>query len=745
MGMVTDSRHRVTVVSGLRWQMLSRLLLLLALSGAAALTCETVWLRRLALATGSAGVAATLTLTVYMAGLGIGGVLGGRVRWRRPPSGYGILELLAAAWALAFPLLLRACEPIALSVSGLGGAALVAVLLLLPPALLHGATLPAAAASLDDPADAAGLYAANTAGAVLGTLLAAFLFMPTVGVRGTELIAAGLGAAAGVGALASRPASWQPTALPGDTQARWMPAGVLLAAALAGGGAMALEVVWSRLAALLIGGSVYGMAVVLAVFLSGVSLGAAWGRRAGPRVLRPALAALGLLAVAGTAAWRLLPHGLAAIWSVAPDSLLPAGALLLAVAMAGAPVASGAVFSACVQADRRLSPEQAAGQVLGANTIGSVIGVSFAGLWGMPALGIRGVVLLIGTLCVLSAALLPLPGSQRRRWWAAPAALLALVVLTPRWQPELYAVGLYNRIGEFVDFSPRAVESFARDGWALRYYIDGRTASVAVGQSTRTDNRWLSLNGKVDASTGADMATQQLSGSLPVSILTRRGQDVDDALVVGLASGVTAAEVLRAGAAHVTVIELEPAVLTASAHFAHVNGDLLNDPRATVLVEDARAVLARPGPPLPLIISEPSNPWLTGVSNLFTLEYWQSARRRLAPGGLFCQWVQLYALPPDAFRSLIRTFLTVFPDTWLYETIPGADAILIGTTDGVPPPDGLVLQPVLTPQQLRALAGSARINTDDHPWIEFEAPRWLNRSTGAANRALIERAADGTR
>lgn len=725
--------------------MLPRLMLLLALSGAAALTCETVWLRRLSLATGSAGVAATLTLAVYMAGLGIGGLLGGRVRWRRPPAGYGILELLAAAWTVAFPLLLRLCEPLVLTLDGLWGPALVSILLLLPPALLHGATLPAAAAALQHPREVGSLYAANTAGAVSGALLAAFLFMPAAGIRGTELIAAGLGALAGLTALLSSPRSWERQAPTSPaSEVRWVPAGVLVAAALAGGAAMALEVVWARLAALLIGGSVYGMAIVLAVFLAGVSLGAAWGQRAGAAVLRPALAALGLLAVAGTVAWRLLPHGLATLWSVAPDSLLLSGALLLALAMAGAPIASGVVFAACLHAPG-MTPTRAAGQVLGANTCGAVFGVVIAGLWGMPALGIRGLVLVIGLLCVLSAALLPLPQpmpSHRRRWLPT-AAVLALAVLAPRWQPELYAVGLYNRIGEFVDFSPRAIEAFARDGWELLYYTDGRTASVAIGQSSRTSNRWLSLNGKVDASTGADMATQQLSGSLPVSMHQSLYGTVDDALVVGLASGVTAAEVLHTGAERVTVIELEPAVIEASRFFSDVNRGLLDDPRATVLVDDARAVLARPGPTYPIIISEPSNPWLTGVSNLFTLEYWQAGRQRLRPQGIFCQWVQLYALPPEGLRSLVRTFLQVFPNTWLYETIPGADALLIGMTDpsNAPPVLGDGRQPTLTPSQLHVLARTAPINTDDRPWIEFEAPRWLNRSTGALNQGLIEAAA----
>ena len=184
--------------------MLRSLLPLLALSGAAALTCEMVWLRRLTLATGSAGIATTLILALYMAGLGIGGVWAGRRTWRSAPGEYGALELLAAGWTLLFPALLGIVAPLALPIAGLPGHLLLASLLLLPPALLHGATLPAISAAVDTPRQAAALYAVNTAGAVLGTLAAAFLWMPLLGVRGTELIAAAGSALAGLGALRLR-------------------------------------------------------------------------------------------------------------------------------------------------------------------------------------------------------------------------------------------------------------------------------------------------------------------------------------------------------------------------------------------------------------------------------------------------------------------------------------------------------------------------------------------------------------
>ncbi len=708
--------------------MLPQLTTLLALSGAAALTCEMVWLRRLTLATGSAGVATTLILALYMAGLGLGGVWAGRRTWHRAPGEYGVLELLAAGWAVLFPTLLAVIAPRTLPIEGLTGHLLLAAALLLPPALLHGATLPAVCAAVTTQRQTAGLYAINTAGAVLGTLAAAFVWMPLLGVRGTELVAASCSGLAGLGALLlARQQRWTDHVPQPPTGG--VPGRVLLAAAVAGGGAMALEASWSRLAALLLGGSVYAMAIVLAVFLAGVALGAELGRRWGAAALAPALAALGLLAVCGTAAWRALPHGLALAWSLTgPSGQLASGAVLLAVAMAGAPVASGVVFSACLQSAPGCTPQRAAGQVLGANTLGGVLGAAGAGLVLMPALGIRGVVLLVATLAVLTAAILP--GSRRARL-APVLALTLLSALTPRWDPALYAVGLYNRLGEFVDLSPRAIETFAHDGWTMRYYRDGITASVAVGESTRTGNRWLSINGKVDASTGADMPTQQLSGQLPLAVA---GPGDRPTLVVGLASGVTAGEALASGADPLTVIELEPSVVTASRLFDHVSGAVLDDHRVTLIEGDARAHLLRPGPDYAVIISEPSNPWITGVSNLFTLQYWQIARSRLRPDGVFCQWVQLYALPPRALRSLVRTFLTVFPQAWLFETIPGADALLIAAPAL---PDGLPIQPTLGPEQLHRLAGRAPINTDDRPWIEFEAPKWLNRPTGALNRELL--------
>ncbi len=722
---------------------------LLAISGAAALTCEVIWMRRLALALGSTGIALTLTLAIYMGGMGLGGIWAGSRRWRRPPLGYGLLELGVACWALAFPWLLGWLGP-----QGLGASApWAAALLLLPPAFLLGATLPAVAACLAGGSQVAGLYAVNTAGAVVGVLLGPALLLPALGLRGTELAAAGGAALAGLAALGLvwRWRGSQRGAVPAEARsapgAGVAPRAVLLAAATAGGAAMALEVVWTRLTALLVGGSVYAMAAVLAVFLAAVALGAALGRHGVERLGWPAtrclsggLLAMGLLAVGGTLFYPWLPHGLAVAWSsFGEGSLLPAGTVLLVLAMGGAPVASGVVFSAalCLVAG---SATRAAGSVLAANTLGGVLGAVLAGLVGLPLLGIQGVVGLAGLLAVLVGAATPLPpGRPLLGRLAAPAALVLALGLLPRWDGPLYAVGLYNRVSEFADLSPRAVDRFAHQGWELLFYEDGRSATVAVGQSQRSGNRWLSINGKVDASTGRDMVTQEVSGWLPVRVAAAAaGRPSGSALVVGLASGVTAGKALEEGVDALTIVELEAAVVRASRYFDQVNGAVLDDPRTELVVGDARAWLARPGPLYDVIISEPSNPWITGVSNLFTREYWQLARARLHDEGVFCQWVQLYALPPEALRSLVASYLDVFPQTWLFETLPGADALLLSAPAL---PAELPLRPTLGPAQLRAFSAQARRNTDQRPWVEFEAPRWLHRPTGELNRAQLEAAA----
>lgn len=717
-------------------------MLLLALSGAASLSYEVVWLRRLGLLLGGTQIAAAVTLAAFMGGLALGGWVSdrlGRGDGAHALRTYAVLELIAALWAVVFPVGFGLAAWVAPQVQGSGF--LSAVLLLLPPATALGATWPLLARTLPN-RGAAGLYAANTTGALLGVLLATFVLLPGLGVRGTELTAALLGVLAAW--MAWRAAKWGPREVvvqrsedAPEPVADLPTFGVLaMAAAAAGCGAMGLELVWMRLSGVALGSSVQMVGVVLSTFLGAVAVGAWIGRRF-PRDpvggLGQTLVAMGLLALGGAVLWGQLPFAVAWTYSVVgPEGMLFGSALLAGLAMFGAPVASGMAWSLSVRCLGDRLPTEA-GRLYSANTLGSILGSLAGGLLVVPLLEMTGAVAFFAALPTLAGAVV-----LKRAWVVLPA--VALFTIVPAWDAQLFAVGVHLRVSDFADPSRQAVDDFARDGWELLYYDQGATAAVAVGRSTRTGNVWLSVNGKVDASTGDDMPTQELSGILPV----RMAERAEQVLVVGLASGVTAGRVLaEPGVEHLTIVEIEPSIVRASQYFDHVNGRPLDDARTQLLIDDARAVLQRPGPMFDVMISEPSNPWITGVSNLFTQEYWTMARSRLAPDGVFCQWVQLYGMGPDELKGLVRTFSSVFPDAYLFEPIEGSDLLLVG---GAPQMvEDLPIAPVLSPKQVRALGGTGWLNTDDRPRVEFRAPRYLHYETSGPNSALIDEAALQTR
>jgi spermidine synthase len=706
---------------------LHRWTLLLCLSGAVGLAYELVWLRRLGLVLGGSSVAGAFTVGAFLAGLGLGAAAVQRVRpSATTPTRYATLEAAAAAWALAFPAGYALLTLTSVHLPWLRW--LVAGALLLPPAAALGATWPLLSAHLDA-RGAARLYVANTVGAVTGVLLTTFVALPHLGVRGTELAAAACGLL--VAALATR--TPLPSA-PAVAVAPPAPRPLLWAIAAASGAtALGLEMVWFRLAAVAFGATVQTIGGVLACFLLAVAAGAEVGRRwPGPpeRALPHALTATALTALVGALAWSQLPFLYAAAWRLlGADGLLPASLLLALLAMGGAPVASGAAF---VLAVRSLGPApgRAAGPLYAANTLGCIAGAWVGGLWALPALQLTGSLVAFASLSALAAC------AWSRRPWPL-LVTVALGALLPAWDARLFAVGVHLRISDFADPSRAAVQRFVDEGWELLSYEQGATAAVAVGRSLRTGNVWLSVNGKVDASTGDDMPTQELSATLPLAFAPERPLHL---MVVGLASGVTAGRALDDPRVRsLTLLELEPAMVRASHAFDHVNGRPLDDPRTHLALDDARAWLARGTEPLDLVISEPSNPWISGVSNLFTLEYWRLARGRLAPDGVFCQWVQLYGMGPSQLLGLLRTFDTAFDDVWVFETVPGADLVLVGVPAGTERPEELSRVPLLTPDEVRCLTGRGEtwLNTDDRPRVEWEAPAWLHYATAADNRAQL--------
>ncbi len=300
--------------------------------------------------------------------------------------------------------------------------------------------------------------------------------------------------------------------------------------------------------------------------------------------------------------------------------------------------------------------------------------------------------------------------------------------------------------------------------WDTLWSREGRTATVGVLRTVEGE-LYLRINGKTDAGTGPDMATQVLLGQLPALAHPHPRS----AMVVGLASGVSAAAAASHGLDRVDVLEISPEVVEASRFFEGVNGKILSRPGVRVILEDGRRHMEHARETYDLIVSEPSNPWIAGVSNLFTVEYFRACRERLSPDGVLCVWLQAYSIPEADFRMVVRTVRSVFPGLTVWECAAGQDYILLAPRDdgadlvarvaarGLPPgapAESLAAAGIRGPGAILGLlfagregpgriAGEGPLHTDDRLQLEFDTPRCL---FGKASLASVSREAlDGMR
>jgi spermidine synthase/Tfp pilus assembly protein PilF len=292
----------------------------------------------------------------------------------------------------------------------------------------------------------------------------------------------------------------------------------------------------------------------------------------------------------------------------------------------------------------------------------------------------------------------------------------------------------------------------------LLYYREGLTATISVHRSAGSNYLYEKTNGKVDASFG-DTPTQLMVGYLPMLL----NPEAKRVLVIGMGSGMTAKAAAAFPVQRLDVAEIEPAVIEGARFFAEKNGRIHDDPRVHFIHADGRNYLLAVRDRYDVIISEPSNPWIAGIGNLFTREYYQEALSKLAEGGVFGQWMQTYGMAPEDLRMVYRTFADVFPDVSLW-AVNDSDMLLIGTAR----PQRLRradLQAVfaarpIARQDLRELgfmegysvmamylmprtallnmAGDAEYNLDDFPRLEFLAPRNLGRETSTLNARLTQ-------
>ena len=771
---------------------------LFLVSGATSLIYETLWSRQLHLVFGTSQLAVATVLAAFMAGLAAGGLIAARAadRVARPLLVYAGLEAFIGLYALVFPALVRAFEPLYLSfhrATDPGPLAASAFhfallgLLLLPPTTAMGATLPLLARFATRAAGEAGaqvgrLYGANTLGAVVGTGLAGFVLLPGIGLHATTVGAATanalLAATAGWFGLQAAPLDRAPVAA---TRARPREAPLWLLAALAGFASLLYEVAWFRVLVLTLGGSAYAFTLMLLAFLIGIGVGGLAGGGAADRAFarggraRVLVGLAGLQVAVGALAWGTmyaygeLPFAITGIYDAVGEytGALWAAELALSLAVTLPPtLCMGAAFPFLVRAAVDADGDAAAlggpvGRLYGANTVGAIGGAAIGGFFLLPWLHVTGSVLLAVTVNLAAAALaFALARGRTGGIFAVGAAVVATAVVhvrPPPWDPLLMTSGMYKYAAELSDRSRAGVIEYAIEPYNLRFYDEGLSSVVTVAQAKDTGNIWLANNGKVEASTTVDMPTQLLVAHLPFAF----HDDPARVLVIGLASGITAGAVVQHQApATIDLVELEPAIVAASHIFDDYNNRPLEDPRLKLHLNDGRNHLTlAPEGTYDLVVAEPSNPWLSGVSNLFTREFFELGASRLAPGGVWSQWVQMYGMGNEDLRSLLGTFASVFPHVRLFSTIQDGDLVLVGSfsplaMDGAAITRRLWADPgvarqlaqldvhrfedLLTFYQLdRArileVAADAGLNTDDNMRIEYSAPLHLYSSTAEEN------------
>jgi len=738
---------------------------LFTLSGAAALIYQVLWVRELGLLFGSTAQAAALTIAIFFAGIALGGWLFGRWagRMQRPLRAFGLVEIGVAATALGHFLVTDAYVSLYPTLYALVGGvpvletalkAGVAATILLPSAILMGGTLPLMGqhvirARADLGRMGALLYALNTAGGAMGALAAGFFLPMWLGFSGAYLLAVGFDLFVGLAALMLARRALPVRATPAPAHAP-IPARLWAIAFASGFATLAVEVIWTRAFAQVLQNSVYTYALVLTVFLLALSLGAALANVLGRLPLRPEGVLTGLLLASG-AVIAATPHlfhhltdGLAYLGGRADFAgyVWEVGRVAVLVMLI-----PGTILGAVLPYLLRLmqggaAPGAVLGRLIAVNTTGAILGALAGGFLILPMAGAWKGLWLLGAVYALLVLALWRPGDG----WAARitrfAALAGAVVLLAG-QPGLQATRLNT-------------------GETLLAFREGPSAHVAVVQ--RGEARFLRVNNFYTLGGSGALVPERNQTMIP--LLTHPAPR--DVFFLGMGTGISAGAALFANPGRITVCELLPDVVTfARDWFApYVNG-LFDDPRVTIHPEDGRQCLARSPATYDMIIADLFTPWRAGVGNVYTVEHYRLAASRLNPGGAYVQWMPLYQVSEGEFAIIANTMAQVFPELtlWRGDLYDERSIVaLVGRNDATPLDPGTLAgqwramtgdtapDHVLSDRALKFYAGNAAsglfadapVNTDNHPLIEYHAPRthraviagWAHWLTGARRDRL---------
>lgn len=669
--------------------------LFLILSGIATLTYQVVWVQLLSLSVGSTSASVSTVLAAFFLGMGLGSLLAERLtrRFGDHLRAYVVLEIVIGAAGLALlPVLLSLDEIMAMVPVWLGTSLVfklcVSLALLVVPTMAMGATFPVMASLLirEDArlGDRLGmLYALNTAGAVLGAALSGFVLIPNLGMHGAVFVAVGLNAVVVVLGWQRRNRSFSVpsgSSAPASTRAAHGSVRVAALVVLAGTGfvSIAAEVAYTKALAIFLGGTTYGFATILSVFLLGIA-GGSWAIKSRlDGIERPAAwLAVGLLVLGASLLFTrtgfvALPWAHASTGGATPSSahdalrvLVVLGVLLPATFMFGA-LFPLSLRLYCGHAGALRSDVGAAYAV---NTLASIAGALVGGFVLIPSLGTERTLwwLAIGVLALPTALVPQLTARMRTVSAGVAATLVAVALVLPGLDYRVLITAVLDdpkNPGEFL---------FLEEGKAGVISVVGfRDNYVAI------QNNGLRESARRIGDLAHGPAIEKLLALLPYLL----HDDPESAFCVGFGGGVTARALTQTELEHIRVVELEPAVVRG---IQSVLGELdsLRDPRVELTFNDARNTLLVEDRRYDLIVSQPSHPWVAGSGKLFTREFAALVRKQLEPGGVFCQWCNIVRMDTATLCSIMKAFFLEFEHGFVCLNLMTGDVLLVGSTSPV--------------------------------------------------------------
>lgn len=770
------------------------------LSGMCGLIYQVLWTKMLGLIFGHTSLAISTVITAFLAGLALGSFILGRISdkpgnffenlgkkggpWQI--TSYCILEITIGIFCFLSPYFFKIVEVIYLQCASLPPVSMnilrfiLCAGVMLIPTMAMGATLPLISKFLISANKEVGeklgfIYSINTAGSVLGTFLAGFVLIPNIGVSTTLYCAAIINVGIGLFLISyskgmdytdekeresSDKKELEPTKAPPKKDKILTVFSIVFA--MSGFASLVYELAWNRSLALALGSSTYAFSAMLTTFLFGTALGSfIFSKMSKKKEFTFLSFAIIQVSIGITSALTVLLLGnLPVIFgSVLPfikhsynlvvivDFLICFCAMILPTIFIGIsfPLA-GKLYTNKIE-----SLGKSIGDIYAINTIGSVSGSFLAGFVLMPSIGAQNTIILAVCFNLIGALTLIMivAGNVRTKAIFASIIFIAITGLfcMPKWDNRVMTSGVF-RGAQYTVSNAKSQE--------ILFYKDGISSTVAVLRETVSKGLTVNVNGKSDASTGADMATQIMLGYLPIFY----HQNPKIAFNLGLGSGVTVGAVLDSPSIEkVDCVEIEPTMKEAAAFFKDYNHNALEDPRFKFHVADGRNFLLSSKENYDIIISEPSNPWLSGVASCFAKEYFELCKSKLNDGGIACFWLQLYSIAPEDVKMILATISQVFPEIEIWVSNIKSDCIIICSEkplsfkydrfiseykksqnikdyikrSGFSHPDEFLSSYITDGKSIKPLIYGEKINTDDMLHLEYSAPVSLYTDSSRKN------------